>query len=150
MRLFSLLFLALVLFPVTVSAQKVEVLNSYKFKTSIPDGFFEDLGAPAKKGHKVETLRIDSINDVVYYKYWPFSKDSPSDSLYGGKVFSLSTRDFAQFTEPLYKRYKGAGVGAYSVPFRLRGIGGEFDFESSLSLQSNLVFGWGSINQQES
>ena len=65
------------------------------------------------------------------------------------KIFVLPTSDFNQLTKPVYKKYKGARVGAYTIPFRLRGIGKDFDFESSLSLSANMIFGFGSYYSQE-
>lgn len=49
-----------------------------------------------------------------------------------------------------FKWYKGARVGIYTVPFRLRFAEDDFDFESSLSLSSNIAFGFGAIKNQHS
>ena len=66
------------------------------------------------------------------------------------KIFTLTLEEFSQLTSPLYRIFKGTKVGAYTVPFRLRGVGNNFDFESSLSLSANMIFGWGSTYKQES
>lgn len=42
------------------------------------------------------------------------------------------------------QRYEGVKAGAYTVPFRLRGArSAQFDFETALSIQANMVFGFG-------
>jgi|GEM_PF-1994112 len=127
-------------------------------------------------GAKLSVIEVTE-NDVIY-QYWDYSvvkdttimvetknedvitvaekdtcvKDSTLYKKYNdGNVFQMSMDEFIQNTKPIYSRYKGASVGAYTVPFRLRSLGGEdFNFESSLSLQANLVFGFGSRYKKES
>ncbi|HMV08759.1 MAG TPA: hypothetical protein PK325_12265 [Cyclobacteriaceae bacterium] len=66
-------------------------------------------------------------------------------------IFMMPKDIFVQLVKPLYRRYKGATMGAYTIPFRLRGTGGGgFDFESNLSLQANVVFGFGKQDQAHS
>jgi hypothetical protein len=90
--------------------------------------------------HKIRVEKVDSQN--VYYTYWKF--DKPEDSaIYNDKVFVLPLEEFNDITAIRYNRRKGWRVGVYTVPFRLRGIGEDFDFESSLSLLANLVWGYG-------
>lgn len=57
---------------------------------------------------------------------------------------------FRELTNPVYSKFKGFSVGAYSVPFRLRGISNDFDFESALSLQANMIAGFGSYISERS
>ncbi|WP_410220662.1 hypothetical protein [Pedobacter sp.] len=100
-------------------------------------------------GYKVRALY--EKQGYVYYKYWDF-KDSTLKSKYNDdKVFKMKKEDFKTVADRLYRRYKGAKVGAYTIPFRLRGINsGDFDFETALSLQANVVFGFGQQTKQES
>lgn len=109
---------------------------------------------PLSRGYKVSVIKTDS--NLVYYRYWKFNgNDSLNTELRGkyndnGAVFTMPIKDFKQITRPLYPRYKGATAGAYTVPFRLRGLFDDFDFESSLSLSANLVVGLGTRHKQES
>lgn len=128
--------------------------------------------------YKITFMGYDTTNktNLVYYWYWgvdtlgheDYIKKSNSNSSkkiskkrseissakrYNGKIFSMPYTKFIDITCPVYRRYKGCQVGAYTVPFRLRGIGGiggKFEFESSLSLQSNVVFGFGTYKSPES
>ncbi|GGH36625.1 hypothetical protein GCM10007423_29050 [Dyadobacter endophyticus] len=89
----------------------------------------------------------------VQYSYLTYP-DSNSDNfkMYneGSPLFRMTLQDFKKYARPVYRNYKGATVGLYTVPFRLRGKGDTFDFESSLALQANLVFGLGSSKSKES
>lgn len=105
------------------------------------------------KGAKIIVLSTNETH--VFYQYWNYKvkdKDSTKYKKYNkGKVFQMKIDEFIQNTRPIYNCYKGASVGAYTIPFRLRSLGGsDFDFESSLSLQANLVFGFGSIYSEVS
>jgi len=97
---------------------------------------------------------IDHLsNDSVYYSYLNFSDQSLYNTYNTPVTWVMSKKEFKEITRPLYSRYKGAKVGVYTVPFRLRGVGGKgepFDFESSLSLTANLVFGVGSRKEKHS
>jgi len=100
-------------------------------------------------GYKVKALY--EKDGYVYYKYWNFPDSSLLGNEYNGKVFRMKKEYFTQITDRLYRRYKGATVGAYTIPFRLRGAGGSnFDFETALSLQANLVFGFGKQTREDS
>lgn len=106
-----------------------------------------------KKGARIRVLyKKDAI---IYYEYWNY-KDESSESFKtfneNNPVFYMNEKEFEQVTKKLYRIYKGASVGAYTIPFRLRDIGGgdDFDFESSLSLQANLVFGIGNRDTEDS
>lgn len=91
--------------------------------------------------------------DSVRYSYLTYS-DSSSENfeMYnkGRPLFEMTLKDFKKYAQPVYQYYKGVTVGLYSVPFRLRGKGDTFDFESSLALQANLVFGFGNSRSKES
>lgn len=132
--------------------------GSYSFQETVLPGFIESKSYdnsfnPVEiiKNHKITVVKADS--NYVYFKYWSF-KDGEAKVKYNGtnneKIYLLPTSEFIQLVNPVYKRYKGARVGAYTVPFRLRGIGDDFDFESSLSLSANMIFGFGSYSNQES
>lgn len=131
--------------------------GSFEFIQSLPHLFSPQLengtsnSIDINKGNKISVLY--EFNDRIYFKYWDFKSSSSSFSKYNNdKVFSIEKVKFDQLTQPLYSKYKGVAFGAYTIPFRLRSIGGgdDFDFESSLSLQANLVFGFGSIYKQDS
>jgi hypothetical protein len=102
---------------------------------------------------------------TVYIKYWNYSlkqksknnwyskatfTDNPKANKFNGNVFELPSEYFKKITQPLFSRYKGTSVGVYTIPFRLRGSGDDFDFESSLSLQANLVAGFGKRTNESS
>ncbi|MEQ8582523.1 MAG: hypothetical protein RIC30_14890 [Marinoscillum sp.] len=97
---------------------------------------------------------IDHLSDdSVYYSYLNFNDQGLYKTYNTPVTWVMSKKEFKEITRPLYSRYKGAKVGVYTVPFRLRGVGGKgepFDFESSLSLTANLVFGVGSRKEKHS
>lgn len=147
------------------------VNGSFYFKQSLPEEvspqkqeFRENKRAVGKadieEGYRISTLYKKEVSKGkydIYYKYWKFPELSGADnkvskaSIYNGNIYSMPEDKFIQLTSPLYRRFKGFSVGAYTVPFRLRGIGGkDFDFESSLSLQSNFIVGWGSAKSKRS
>lgn len=100
------------------------------------------------KGYLINPLFIKK--DTVYYRFVDFL-DSTFANNYNNKVFAMPNDVFESITSQVYSQYKGCIVGAYTVPFRLRNTGGSaFDFESSLSLQTNIVFGFGSKYKKES
>ncbi len=146
----------------TIKKDTAALINvSYKFKYDLSGLPFEEVfyergkqeGLADQKvptgGYKVKALY--EKQGYVYYKYWEF-EDSTLQSKYNdGKIFKMKKEDFMIITNRLYRRYKGAKVGAYTIPFRLRGINsGNFDFETALSLQANVVFGFGQQTKQES
>lgn len=158
------LVILLTAFSSHISAQQIS--GSYEFNQSLDIGASEqvrvgikdeksrDIKIEISSGDRITVIRVDETEGLVYFKYW-FHDTSNADEykLYNNGVFTLPLSQFKQVTVPLYHWYKGATVGAYTVPFRLRGIGikgDPFDFESSLSLQANLVFGLGSIYSQTS
>lgn len=118
-----------------------------------------------EEGSKVKVVGMSDDLKKVYIKYWSYPEkiksrdglfkeatftDNPKAKTFNEDVFELSSEFFKKITIPLYSRYKGATVGVYTVPFRLRGIGDNFDFESSLSLQANLVAGFGRRTNENS
>ena len=114
------------------SPQKIKNLNESVDKQRV------------ERGLKIEVLNIN--NDIVTYRYLPFKNDTSRASKDFGqhKEFTMAKADFERLTTELESRFKGIDVGFYTIPFRLRGVGSsDFDFESSLSLQSNLVFKFG-------
>jgi hypothetical protein len=136
------------------SSDILELLQGdYQITQSIPQLISpqtsEDKKIKLIKGYKISVLF--QKGDTIYYQYLLFDTLSVNYKKYNFKngnvireVFQMSKSDFKQMTNPIYRQYKGVTAGAYTVPFRLRDIGGEsFDFESSLSLQANLVFGFG-------
>ncbi|WKN44243.1 hypothetical protein [Tunicatimonas pelagia] len=140
-----------------------DLKGSYKFVTNPGLGFDNQLEKGTVNSeliYKNGLITVVGYNEdekMVYYRYWDFTDNtSPNAVRYNDKVFQLPLSDFKILTEKRYKRFKGVEAGAYTIPFRLRGIGGggennsSFDFESSLSLQANMVVGVGPRYQPES
>lgn len=127
--------------------------------------------------HKITFMGLDTTKNVnmVYYCYWGFEAGGSDTTkneenvqgkmsrkaakqkrqakwadTYNEKTFSMPYKKFVDITSPVYRLYKGCEVGVYTIPFRIRGTGRDFDFESSLSLQSNIVFGFGTHKNPES
>jgi hypothetical protein len=89
-------------------------------------------------------------NGIVFYRFVKFTNPTFAKK-YNDSVYQMPKDIYVSAASPVYSRFKGFNVGAYSIPFRLRGMGSSnFDFESSLSLQSNLVLGLGSQYRKES
>lgn len=113
------------------------------YKTKIEKIKVIDTLELTKSNGKGDSVVIKSINsEREQGTFWT--------NQYNDKIFSMPYKKFMDITAPLYKRYKGCQVGVYTVPFRLRGTGKDFDFESSLSLQSNIVFGLGTLKKPTS
>lgn len=83
----------------------------------------------------------DSDDDYIYFK-----KDPESFN----QTFAVKRKDFFYYTTQQFKQFKGAEVGVYTIPFRIRGGGDDLDFETNLSLQANIVFGFGKKTSQNS
>lgn len=150
-------------------SKKILHTGSYEFTQSIPESEnvqrkIDSTPVYIKRGRKI---RVEyEKNDRVYFSYWAFNKkrelelyktynqeDHTNDKDIKLKIFSIPKSKFEELTKPLYRQFKGIAVSGYTIPFRLRGIGADgdnFDFESSLSLQANLVLGFGSRYRQES
>ncbi|GAB5466487.1 MAG: hypothetical protein Kapaf2KO_19230 [Candidatus Kapaibacteriales bacterium] len=130
--------------------RSIDKLTSDQELVSPPAGASKN--EPIVSGYKIKYLY--EIDDQVYFQYFPFTKDTILNKQYveGGKTFILPEDQFNQLTEPIYSWYKGFGVGAYTVPYRLRGVLTEtgYDFESALSLSTNLVVGFGSSKSPNS
>lgn len=139
-----------------IRSANTSLAGSFEFTKSIPKErspmIRKDSGDLEKieKNHKVTVLYEQ--NDEIYFTYWQFTDSgSTSAKLLNNQVFVLPKPVFEAITRPIYRRYKGVTAGAYTVPFRLRAIGSsDFDFESSLSLQANLVVGFGNRYQKDS
>ena len=123
--------------------------GSYKFTRSLPaeastqlknNSIQDSVSVPS--GAKVSVMY--QSQGKVYFKYWYYGEGTSSFNKYNANdmYFTMERDIFLENTVKLYRFYKGASTGAYTIPFRLRGIGGDFDFESSLSLQGNIVFGF--------
>lgn len=141
----------------------IKALNvSYQFVYSLEGTGFEELvkgDSPEKNSLTTTQVEIKSgykVNAMyekdgyVYYKYWTFN-DPDFKEKYNGKMFRMTKENFTVATRRLYRQYKGVDVGAYTIPFRLRKGGDKsFDFETALSLQANVVFGFGSRKKEYS
>jgi hypothetical protein len=103
------------------------------------------------EGYIIKVVAINAATGIINYRYIKIKGDGPHAKLYNDREFTMNSAAFIIYTDPIYSRYKGVKAGIYTVPFRLRDIGGKnFDFESSLSLQTNVVFGFGSTNKKYS
>lgn len=89
-----------------------------------------------KSSYEFCNMKQTTTSILVFFAFTSFSQEAITDK--------------ATIQPPPNQQYKGAIVVAYTIPFRLRGIGDDFDFESSLSLQSNLLFVFGRRNHAES
>jgi hypothetical protein len=152
-------------------SQKEIKKGSYQFTENIIKDF-----SPLKEKKDTSKVQIDKYSKVtvvgmtedlktVYIKYWNYSAkiknksnwfskstftENTKAAKFNDKIFELPSEFFNKITTPLYSRYKGTSVGVYTIPFRLRGMNDDFDFESSLSLQSNLVAGFGKRRSENS
>ncbi len=159
---FSLLILLCIVFK-PASAQEVKLGGNYSFLVTLPKDHSHVKRKSGsgelniKKGRKINVVEVGE--DTIVFKYWRWGDSSSQLNIdyYGAdeepNLYSLSKKDFINLTRPIYNRFKGFEVGAYSVPYRLRGLfqrSDTFDFESSLSLQANFIFGWGNRFQQQS
>lgn len=161
-NLLSLSLLIVLSFAFRPVSAQVKLGGNYGFKVSMPQDYSNiqlksGAGSPnIKKGHKINVVYVS--DDVVVFKYWRWSDDSLLNVKYYGAadapyLYSMAINDFEKLTRPVYNRFKGFEIGAYTVPYRLRGLAqgsDKFDFESSLSLQANFIFGWGSRYQAQS
>lgn len=139
----------------TISTKDTLKLMSgiYVFKYSIPKEaspqFISTSQIEVKRDYLIRVLY--EYKSEVYFEYLKF-KDSDNVKLFNNnQVFRIDKNVFEQLTTRLLKCYKGVTAGTYTVPLRLRGVfGSDFDFEPSLSISENLVFGFGSQNKTES
>jgi hypothetical protein len=126
------------------------ITANYNAKYSIDNDNKSKTNVQIKNGTKIQLVNYSKGDNIVKFKCWNYinSKDS---ALYNDKIFEMSATEFDEMSVPFYSKCKGTTVGVYAVPFRLRDIGGKrFDFESSLSLQANMVFGFGKSTSPES
>lgn len=167
----ELLFILVLLIISNANSQDKIEKGSYQFTTNIIQSSSEmkEKGGTGKveifKGSKITVVGISNDLTTVYIKYWNYPvniktkngffkkktiSSNPRASAFNNKVFELPLESFKKIVQPLYQRYKGTNVGVYTIPFRLRGSGKDFDFESSLSLQANLVAGFGKQTMERS
>lgn len=91
------------------------------------------------------TVVIHSISEDGNYIF--FRRDP--ETTYN--IYALKKSDFFFYTKQKFQRFKGAEVGVYTIPFKLRGFDtDDFDFETNLSLLANIVFGFGSQTSETS
>lgn len=106
------------------------------------------------RGHIVRI--IDLKDDYVYFKYLPFIENTDEQSRENAKpnlrkkyneyengktkIFVLKKSEFLKYTRVYFNRKRGFGVGAYSVPVRWRNSKGVYEFDSNLSVGSNLLY----------
>ncbi|WP_432670777.1 hypothetical protein [Flavobacterium sp. SM2513] len=167
----QILFLAIILLGLNLNAQTEIKKGSYIFDENIitnqSNMTVKDQKAPIEiiKNSKITVVGQSDDLKKVYIKYWKYTLSEGTDKNpltleqneenaklkpYNDSVFELPAEIFKKITSPLYSYYKGTTVGVYTVPFRLRGSGNNFDFESSLSLQANIVLGLGTQRMDSS
>lgn len=94
---------------------------------------------------KGTTVIIHSVSDDGNYIFFRRDPEITFD------IYALKKNDFFFYTQQKFQRFKGAEVGVYTIPFKLRGFGSDdFDFETNLSLLANIVFGFGTQTNQVS
>lgn len=150
----------------TTIKDTVEIKSGiYEFKVTFPKSMEvqEELNVPddakyvsIKQGAKIK-VQFSDTDDYIYYTYLTYTDTELkakynflNDNSEETRVFRIKKDQFSQITKPLYSRFKGFKAGAYTVPVRLRGVGNDFDFESSLSLTANFIAGFGSKYKQDS
>ena len=122
---------------------RTTISNEYNIMKKVSDGQSTRIG----KDHLIK--REYNIGDTVFLTYIPFNAERSAENAatYNEQLFRIDDENlFYSLADSvvIYKRYKGVSVGVYTVPFRLRfAKGGKFDYESSLSLSSNMIFGFG-------
>lgn len=157
-------FLAVRFYAVCQTKFDIQVGNSYSFITSKStlistqrkitsidkwqNGCVEKI--PANGRVRIEAF--DSEKVIYTYLVYDDVKQKDEYDLYNDSdpVFSMPINDFIQSVRPLYNALKDPVIGLYTIPFRFRGKSKTFDFESSLALQTNIVFGFGSRTKAES
>lgn len=82
----------------------------------------------------------DDGDYVTFKNVTPEDETLVTESTYESK--KLPKYLFFYYAKQQFNRYKGAGWGIYTVPFKVR-AGKNFDFEAALSLAANVVFGFG-------
>ena len=131
---------------------ELQIGGFYQFITDVKiEEYVTDSEPIGVAGSQVKYKRSYSVtivkfkDDAVIYRFLPFEDTVLRVQYNNGKLFILDKDEFRSSTRRIYNQYKGASMGAYTVPIRIRDLGGQnFDFESSLSLTANLVFRWGS------
>lgn len=91
-----------------------------------------------KRRHKVKVIYVDK--DSVEFRYLTF-KDLNDQKIYNNNTFTISKSDFEKLTKTYYGRFKKWKVGTYTIPFRIRSKNDTFEFDSNLSLGTNLIKG---------
>jgi hypothetical protein len=148
--------LSILLVSLQAFSQEISFKGSYKFTTSeikelSPQKIKgSDTLVEIPDGAKIRVIGTSDDGTVIHYRYWLYPEGSSNGAIYNGEIFTMLTDNFIHYTQPLYSVYKGASVGMYTVPIRVRGRSDDFDFESSFSLQSNISFGFGLRKNKES
>lgn len=150
----KLFLIGLYLFCMSLSAQEnyLEIGNNYYFNSTLNEKLSKqkiNLENDAlsinenlvKQGYKINV--VDIKGNKVFFKYLRFTYDSLR-KIYNGdndedKIFSTSKEEFQNLTEKYYNTFRGFRYGAYSVPIRLSGKEGSFEFDSNLSLGANII-----------
>ena len=151
---FKIILLLLICTPLFCNSQFQIKKGAYRFTENIlpfqSKVYRKGVGLKAvnteiKEGYKITVLGVSEDLQTVYFRFGNFGLSYPEEirSEYNNHIFEIPTTSFMFLTEQLYPRFKGVSYGVYTIPFRLRGSKEDFDFESSLSLQANLVFGFG-------
>ncbi|WP_425638810.1 hypothetical protein ACPUEN_04350 [Algoriphagus yeomjeoni] len=142
----------------TIQKSEVEISGSFEFEKALPsrlkqlkdeNGNFKNIPI----GKRVTVLYTQG--DYVYFSYWYQPDDEEINKELNGEgsirtVYYMPVNTFIQISVPLYSRFKGFKTGAYTVPVRLRGVSGDFDFDPTISLTANFIAGFGSVYEERS
>lgn len=141
----------------TIQKSDLEISGSFEFINALPSNLkqLKDINGNFKNipiGKRVTVLYTE--DDNVYFSYWYQKNDEINKELNGEgsirTVYIMPVNTFSQITVPLYSTFKGFKTGAYTVPFRLRGVSGDFDFDPTISLTANFIAGFGSVYKERS
>ena len=124
----------------------VENGQYYFVRTLTPESsktkFTDSIGVDIKKKHLIQIVSVDEKK--VTFKYLKF-ENSEIRKLYNGdtadKTFSMPIENFTFYTRPYLNLWRKWKVGTYSVPIRLRADDENFEFDSNLSLGTNVIKG---------
>lgn len=101
-----------------------------------------------EKDYYVEIIS-ENADNVTFVNVVPKNVADDSVDMIDTAPKTLPKYLFFYYTKQQFSQYKGAGVGLYTVPFKIR-PGKNFDFEAALSLATNIVFGFGHKDNTES
>ena len=146
--------LLLLLFASTLLAQTPQIGALYFFNTTInaaTAGRIVQLkggGAPPPGFSVIEKAQVkvtEVTDDRVSFKYLLYNTTDRKYDIFnfdaaGNQfIFSMSRLDFSTYLTKVFGKHRGFLTGGYTVPIRLRLNAGNFEFESNLSIGTNIA-----------